>query len=180
MDRYAGGDETAFPELYDALAPRLFRFALRTTGDAQAAEDVVQLTMLQVHRARGQFVRGASVVPWAMAIARRFAIDTHRRGRKESLFVAEPPETASDEASAEQIAQAAETARRIERELAKLPETQRTAFELVKQEGLSVAQAAAVLGVTVSAVKLRAHRAYQALREALGDLAPRDEKGEEP
>ena len=43
------------------------------------------------------------------------------------------------------------------------------AFELVKQEGLSMAEAAAVLGTTVSAVKLRAHRAYEALRRVLGD-----------
>jgi RNA polymerase sigma-70 factor (ECF subfamily) len=53
--------------------------------------------------------------------------------------------------------------------LAKLPETQRVAFELLKQEGLSVAEAAQVLGTTPAAVKLRAHRAYEALRRALGD-----------
>jgi len=51
-----------------------------------------------------------------------------------------------------------------------LPETQRVAFELVKEEGLSLAEAAQVLGTTVSAVKLRAHRAYEALRAVLGDV----------
>jgi RNA polymerase sigma-70 factor (ECF subfamily) len=44
---------------------------------------------------------------------------------------------------------------------------QRVAFELIKQDGLSVAEAAQVLGTTVAAVKLRAHRAYEALRGAL-------------
>jgi len=53
--------------------------------------------------------------------------------------------------------------------LAKLPQSQRQAFELIKNEGLSVAEAAQVLGTTVAAVKLRAHRAYEALRGALGD-----------
>ena len=44
------------------------------------------------------------------------------------------------------------------------------AFELTKKEGLSVREAAEVLGTTVTAVKLRAHRAYVALRASLGYL----------
>ena len=57
---------------------------------------------------------------------------------------------------------------RLQVELARLPESQREAFNLIRQEGLSLAEAAAVLGTTVSAVKLRAHRAYEFLRLALG------------
>ena len=54
-----------------------------------------------------------------------------------------------------------------------LPESQRVAFELIKYDGLSVAQAAETLGTTVTAVKLRAHRCYEALRGALrDDVAP--------
>jgi RNA polymerase sigma-70 factor (ECF subfamily) len=60
-------------------------------------------------------------------------------------------------------------AREVERELARLPEAQRVAFELVKKDGLSMKEAAQVLGTTVTAIKLRAHRAYVALRAALGD-----------
>ena len=67
------------------------------------------------------------------------------------------------------MAEASRVAVRIERILARLPESQRTAFQLIKQEGLSVAEAAAVLGTTVAAVKLRAHRAYEALRVVVGD-----------
>jgi RNA polymerase sigma-70 factor (ECF subfamily) len=48
-----------------------------------------------------------------------------------------------------------------------LPELQRNAYWLLRQEGLSLKRAAAVLGTTVSAVKLRAHRASVALRAAL-------------
>ena len=50
-----------------------------------------------------------------------------------------------------------------------LPETQRTAYRLVKQEGVSLKKAAHMLGTSVTAVKLRTHRACQALRAALGD-----------
>lgn len=179
MDRYAAGDDSAFGEVYDAIAPRIYRHVLGRVGDAGLAEDVVQQTLLQIHRKRGTFVRGAAVLPWALAIARRLAVDAHRRGRKESLTKEpDPVEPPSPDFDAEAHATAAETARRIRAVLAGLPETQRTAFELVKQEGLSVAQAAAVLGITVSAVKLRAHRAYEALRAALGEDAL--EETEEP
>jgi RNA polymerase sigma-70 factor (ECF subfamily) len=80
---------------------------------------------------------------------------------------------------ADEVAQARELATRIERVLAKLPQSQRAAFELIKNEGLSVAEAAQVLGTTVAAVKLRAHRAYEALRGALGDVLGTAE-GQEP
>jgi RNA polymerase sigma-70 factor (ECF subfamily) len=65
---------------------------------------------------------------------------------------------------------AGEMAVRVQVVLDRLPSSQRAAFELIKQEGLSVAEAAEVLGTTVAAVKLRAHRAYEALRQALGEL----------
>jgi RNA polymerase sigma-70 factor, ECF subfamily len=54
-----------------------------------------------------------------------------------------------------------------------LPESHRMAFELIQKDGLSIREAAEVLGATPGAVKLRAHRAYVALRLALGDLADR-------
>jgi RNA polymerase sigma-70 factor (ECF subfamily) len=69
----------------------------------------------------------------------------------------------------EQLVEAREFAQRFADALARLPESQRTTFELLKQDGLTLAEAAAVLGVTVTAVKLRAHRAYESLRVALGD-----------
>src|SRR5260370_6889043 len=83
MDRYADGDDAAFSELYDILAPRLFGYLLRQTRNNARAEDLVQQTFLQMHCARGKFIRGADVVPWAFAIARRLMIDGFRRSRPE-------------------------------------------------------------------------------------------------
>lgn len=173
MTRYAGGDDAAFATVYDELAPRLYGFLVRRTRDASKAEDVLQQTMLQIHRARGRFLPGAEVIPWAFAIARRLLIDQHRRGTKEVLS---PDDTevgdllASLDAPADEVAIAKEVASRLGEELERLPENQRVAFELIKQDGLSVAEAAQVLGTTVAAVKLRAHRAYEALRAVLPGL----------
>ncbi len=173
MERYATGDDASFGAVYDALAPRLYGYLLRQTRDAARAEDLVQQTLLHMHRARARFIPGAEVTPWAFAIARRLLIDSLRRGRREVLSAHDdspqddPP---SPDASADALVEAQEVATRIQRALVGLPEAQRVAFELIKQEGLSLAEAAAVLGTTVAAVKLRAHRAYEALRAVLGDV----------
>ncbi len=171
MTRYAAGEEAAFAIVYDELAPRIYGYLVRQTRDSARAEDILQQTFLQMHRARGSFLPGAEVLPWSFAIARRLMIDGFRRGRREVL---EDSEARDDrpalDPAADDLVQAQELATRIRAELARLPETQRVAFELVKQEGLSLAEAAQVLGTTVSAVKLRAHRAYEALRAVLGDV----------
>ena len=173
MERYARGEDAAFAEVYDEIAPRLYGYLLRQTRDAARAEDLVQQTFLQIHRARGRFIPGAEVTPWAFAIARRLLIDGLRRGKREVLSKDGSNEGAdasvSAEPAADDLVQARELGVRIQVALRKLPEGQRVAFELVKQEGLSLAEAAQVLGTTVAAVKLRAHRAYEALRTVLGD-----------
>jgi RNA polymerase sigma-70 factor (ECF subfamily) len=171
MDRYASGDDTAFSELYESLAPRLYGFILRLTGERSAAEDLLQQTFLQMHDARARFVHGADVTPWAMAIARRLFIDSLRRSRSRATELVDAAildETnASGEATPEDWLMARETEATIAARLATLPTSHREAFQLVKQDGLSIAEAAAVLGVTAAAVKLRAFRAYAKLRIAL-------------
>jgi RNA polymerase sigma-70 factor (ECF subfamily) len=182
MERYANGDDSAFAELYDAIAPRLLGFLCKATRDRVVAEDLMQQTFLQLHRARGSFVRGAPVMPWAVAIAKRLVIDGARRRRVElRLFITEAP--ADDDrvtpepmvsASADEILDARRLERRMRRRIDALPENQRTAYQLVKQDGLSLKRAAELLGTSITAVKLRTHRAYQALRAALreeGDAA---------
>jgi RNA polymerase sigma-70 factor (ECF subfamily) len=177
MDRYADGDDAAFSELYDTLAPRLYGYLLRQTRNNARAEDLLQQTFLQMHCARGNFIRGADVVPWAFAIARRLMIDGFRRGGREvSLELREEagaPPAVSHDMQQDDMVHSKQLAVSVERELARLPLAHREAFELVKQEGLSLAEAAEVLGTTVSAVKLRTHRTYQALREALGPVFER-------
>jgi RNA polymerase sigma-70 factor (ECF subfamily) len=175
MERYGRGDDAAFAVVYDAVAPRLYGYLLRQTHDSARAEDILQQTLLQMHRARGRFIPGAEVTPWAFAIARRLLIDSARRRKREVLVPTSDDEgetevARSNEPAADALVAADQLARRIERELVRLPEAQRVAFELVKQEGLSLAEAAQVLGTTVAAVKLRAHRAYEALRAVLGDV----------
>lgn len=177
MTRYAAGDDAALGEVYDLLAPQLFGFLVRLTRDRSSAEDLCHETFLRIHRARAMYRPNADVRPWALSIGRRLFLDSVRSRRREVQSLDAPdasgerrsdPGIAAPDAAADDYLAAAALAREIERVLARLPESQATAFRLLKQEGMSVAEAADVLGTTALGVKLRAHRAYEALRAALG------------
>lgn len=169
MQRYASGDESAFAELYDALAPRLHAFILRRIRDRSLADDLLQQTFLHIHRARGRFLPDAAVMPWAFAIARRLMIDRSRRRRSEHPICTtdddrtSPPGLVSHE-SADELLHSKELAARFESEFSRLAPRLRVAYQLVNADGLSIAEAAQVLGTTPVAVRLRIHRTYEALR----------------
>lgn len=175
MDRYACGDAGAFSVLHRALYPRLLAYLTRMSGSRVLADDLLQDTFLRVHRARSTFAAGGAVLPWLYAIARNVHLDHTRsaRLRKTERLPSDPGAAPADHTSGgESAAIAAEGARAVERVLARIPPAQRDAFVLLRYEGLSVSDAAAVLGTTPSAVKLRAFRAYEALR---AELRPADD-----
>jgi RNA polymerase sigma-70 factor (ECF subfamily) len=184
MSRYADGDDRAFSEVYRAVASRLRAFLARLVRSEPLADDLFQETLLRMHRARGSFARGARLLPWCYAIARNVHVDhlRHRPSQRERPAETDEPIelAAGPEVDGEALAAAAQLAARVEATLAKLPPNQREAFILIRYEGLSVADAAAVLGTTEGAVKLRAFHAYEALREALGTekKKPKPKRGE--
>jgi RNA polymerase sigma-70 factor (ECF subfamily) len=184
MDRYAAGDSQAFVALHRALYPRLLAYLTRMSGSSTSASDLAQETFLRMHRARATFATGGAVLPWAYAIARNVALDHARaaRLRETERLPSDPGLEIADRggADAESSAIAAQTARVVEAVLADLPRAQRDAFILLRYEGLSVQDAASVLGATPTAVKLRAFRAYEALRAALDEHRARHEEASKP
>jgi RNA polymerase sigma-70 factor, ECF subfamily len=181
MDRYARGDDAAFADVYDAVAPRIHAFLLRQVRDRVSADDLLQKTLLQMHRKRGTYVAGLAVMPWAYAIARRLCIDEFRRRKTDMLWSARAILEGDRVALSlpDDHALSRELAELVEAELSRMPETQRVAFELLRIDGLSHDEAAQVLGTTVSAVKLRAFRAYTAIRSVLG-ATPAESKAAKP
>jgi RNA polymerase sigma-70 factor (ECF subfamily) len=179
MNRYAQGEQAAFAILYQGLEQKLRAFLTRLTGTPVVADDLLQETFMRIHRARGSFNAGAAVVPWAYAIARNAWLDYVRAAKvrgfgarakandEDSPTFADAP--TGPDADSEQVAIARETAALVESVLRRLAPAQREAFVLLRYEGMSVEEAAAVLGSTPTAVKLRAFRAYEALRAALGE-----------
>lgn len=185
MARFSAGDDAALGDVYDLASPAVFTFLMRICRDRSMAEDLTQETFLRLHRARGLYRPGAAVMPWAYTIARRLFLDAIRARRSATASprgqgrAADPHEAsrleteiAASDPSAEDLLSDAELALAVDSALARIPETQAAAFRLLKGEGLSVAEAAAVMGTTKGAVKLRAHRAYEALRGMLSAHLP--------
>jgi len=173
MGRYVEGDSQAFSALYARIAPALLSYLVRMCGARDVAEDLLQESLFKVHRARSSYVRGAAPMPWLYAIAHRTFLDHARKqGRARVRATDDLPEVAAHitgtraEDYREQDPQLVE---RVHAALAKLPLAQRQAVVLTKLEGLSVADAAAIAGTSVGALKVRAHRGYNQLRAILAE-----------
>jgi RNA polymerase sigma-70 factor (ECF subfamily) len=180
MARYCAGDAGAFHLLYQRLAPRLLRYLVSLIGERAAAEDLLQLTFMKVHEARAIYIHGADPVPWLYTIAHRTFLDEARRRRRMPVRLTRdgqlPQEPRAEMSGARegeepQIRDAALATATLAA-LASLPQNQREAIVLTKLQGRSHAEAAAITGSTPSAIKLRAHRAYVALRRILGQTEP--------
>lgn len=159
-----GGDRDAYRLLLEDVVPTLAAFLRRRVADRSEVDDVVQDVLIAMHRARHTYDPARPLEPWLFAIARNVAIDHARRslaraGRE--VLVDELPEQAGSIDGP--------PGPRLEDALARLPPSQREAFEMLKLEGLSVDAAARRAGTTPGALKVRAHRAYKALRRLIGE-----------
>jgi RNA polymerase sigma-70 factor (ECF subfamily) len=176
MQRYARGDDAVFQELYTLMAPRLYRFCLRLAGRKQDADDIFQDTFLRLHRARATYLSGTRPLHWAFAIARSVHLDRlrYRRRRPEQLGSEQDAagdhslEAADDRYNPEADVRALHLEEVVTLELKKMSEKNRVAYILLREEELSVQEAADLLGTTAAVVKQRAHRAYEHLRVAIG------------
>jgi RNA polymerase sigma-70 factor (ECF subfamily) len=172
MEAWCEGDIAAFEALFARVAPRIGAMLLHMTRDRALADDLVQVTFLKVHRARDAYQRGAPIMPWISAIARRTFLDAHRARRRSRITLTHEgelpePEPAPPEGDA--LGQLSDADQKLLHDtIETLPPQQREALHLLKVQGLSLKEAAAVTGSTVGAIKLRAHRAYEALRKVLG------------
>ena len=188
MIRYSRGEDAALGDVYDLASPHLFRFLSRLARDPVLAEDLTQEVFLRVHSARASFRVEAKVLPWMFTIGRRLFLDSVRARRHDgpSLDADERPsgndlasQAASRAPTPDELVVGSHLRSEVERILASLPEHHATAYRLLKEENLTAAEAAAVLGTTENGVKLRAHRAYEALRRTLGETwLGGDERGD--
>jgi RNA polymerase sigma-70 factor (ECF subfamily) len=176
MAAYRAGDARAFDQLYALLGPKLHGFFMRSFNDKAVADDLLQTTMLKLHRARADFRDGLRLRPWVFSIAARVRLDEYRKRRRvteeldeERLAQAEDRDSPADE-TASGLVDAGDRASQVRAALAALPESQRVVIHLHRFEGLTFAEIGTVLGTSEGAVKLRAFRAYERLRKQLRPL----------
>jgi RNA polymerase sigma-70 factor, ECF subfamily len=165
MAAYQAGDLDAFDQLYAVLSPPLGRWMRTYARDGTEAEDLVQETFLQIHRARHTYDAAYPVAPWAYAIARHVWL-MHRRARSRRP---QPQENVDDlnlgmRAEVDDYAERAE----VRDALAALPASRRRPVIWHHVLGLSFREIAVRLSIRETAAKLRSSRGMAELRTRLG------------
>jgi RNA polymerase sigma-70 factor (ECF subfamily) len=169
MQAAQGGDKAAYASLLREVLPVLRAIVRRTCRVPQDVDDIVQEVLLSLHAVRHTYDPTRPFVPWLLTIARRRTTDAIRRSSSRSaheMAVDGVPETFSgQEAKIEQDSSDDQAA--IKDALGGLTPGQREAVELLKVRGLSLKEASALTGKSVSALKINVHRALRALRRSL-------------
>jgi RNA polymerase sigma-70 factor (ECF subfamily) len=168
-----------FDEILRQYRPRIFRFALASLRDRDAAETVTQDCFLRAHAAWAQFRGDASVQTWLMQIAVNLIRDTGRsrrfrfwkRAATGSVDLGVASEWLPDSgASPEQQAATRQRVKEVWNMVGKLSERQRTVFLLTFMEEMTPAEIEAATGITRAAIKVHLFRAVRTIRERLGGV----------
>jgi RNA polymerase sigma-70 factor, ECF subfamily len=162
--RFAAGDDQAVKAVYERFARPVLTVAMSALGRRDLADEVVQTTMLKVWRGAATFDPSRELAPWVYAIARRAAIDVHRRESRAPV----PQALGDDEIAVEPLSfsrtwEAWEVRSAVE----KLPADERAVVRLAHLQGLSHREVAAELGVPIGTVKSRSARAHRRLASLL-------------
>ncbi|HEV2372159.1 MAG TPA: sigma-70 family RNA polymerase sigma factor [Streptosporangiaceae bacterium] len=151
--------------LYTELGPAVLTYVTGLLGDRHLAEDVVQETMLRAWRYSGQLSEEkGSIRGWLLRVAHNIAMDKVRMRRSRPAEVAE---SAAPEPQVNDHAEAVVTAVHVRSALAQLSAGQRAVLEQVYLNGLTAAEAAAVLGIPEGTVFSRAYYGLRMLRRQL-------------
>ena len=160
--RGLAGDEPAYHAFLQELSAHLRAFLRkRLVRLPDEVEDLVQESLLAIHNQRHTYDAGQPLTAWVHAIAKYKLIDLLRRRAKRELLT-DPLDEEFGFASAAD-AEAADARRDLGKLLQQLPERQRLPLIHTKLEGLSVAEAARLTGMSESAVKVGVHRGLKAL-----------------
>ena len=166
------GDQQAYAKLLKASLPLIQRIARQNGIRPDEIDDVVQDTLLTIHRARHTFDPARPYLPWLRAIVQRRGIDVLRRtGRQASRELHAPAAYDAHPDPAEGADAHAASRRRADRlreAVAYLPPGQRQALQHLGLEELSLTEAAALTGRSTGALKVNLHRALRTLRGLLG------------
>jgi RNA polymerase sigma-70 factor (ECF subfamily) len=178
MLRVKQGDAVAFTELVEKYKQPVINLIYRTLRDATEAEDLAQNVFVQVYKSADRYRVAAKFSTWLFTIARNLCLNEIRRRSRhpaDSLDAVHPEnedqplqqfEDRKTFAPPETLLQG-ELEQKIDEVLAELPENQRIALLLCRQEELSYEEMSEVLGCSLSATKSLIHRGRETLKEKL-------------
>lgn len=168
---FAAGDPGAVRAVYGTYGRLVYAVAFKLLGDRVLAEEATQQAFVQAWRAAGSYDPAREMGPWLATIARRAAIDVHRREVRRghgSLDDADPADPAliSLPPSVEQVYDVWE----VRRAIGTLDPDDAELVRLQHFDGFTHAQIAERLGVPVGTVKSRSFRVHRRLAGLLGHL----------
>lgn len=178
MLRVKRGDRAAFAELVEKYKQPLFNFICRTLRDEVESEDLAQNVFLQVYKSRQRYQHTAKFSTWLFTIARNLCLNEIRRRTRHPAESIEESHAENEDQPQRQYEEKkvflpvenvlhSELAQKIEEALAELPENQRTAILLCRQDELSYEEIAEILDCSLSATKSLIHRGRETLKEKL-------------
>jgi len=149
-----------FHSPFERYSQDVYRFALYLSGDPSLAEEIAQETFVRVWVMPGE-VRGGTVKAYLLTIARNLYLAERRRAARHVALDSDLPDP---KPGPEAVAWRRQQLDAVLVALQGLPEADRTALLMHLQDGLSYAAIASALGVSISAIKVRVHRARIKLR----------------
>jgi RNA polymerase sigma-70 factor (ECF subfamily) len=174
IQRVGRGDQAAFADLYDSVAPLVHGVVLKVVRDPSQAEEVVQEVFVELWRVAPRFDPEKGVVAsWVATIAHRRAVDRVRseqaarnRVERESMRIERPHDDVADGVVA--VDQSQFERRRVRRALDRLTSMQREALELAYFGGYTYREVAVLLDVPEGTIKTRIRDGMIRLRDELG------------
>lgn len=157
------GDNKAYTAMFQAITPTLRSFVGRRLSDAAEREDLVQDILLSIHRASHTYDTDRPFKIWMFTIARYRLNDYLRRVYKKGHMPAISLDEISNEVSAPDVTERRDQYEYLDNALNTLPERQRKIVTMMKIEGYTAEETARTVNMSVTAVKVAAHRAYKML-----------------
>jgi RNA polymerase sigma-70 factor (ECF subfamily) len=164
MARAQNGDHEAFNTLLKDIGPHVTSSLERWVFDISEIEDICQEVMIAVYKSRHSYQPDRPFEPWLFAIIRNVTRKHIRRNQERmavEMHIDDLPELPFQGSWALEI--------ELRQALEHLSPTQIEAFSMTKLLGLSLAEAAQCTGASIGAIKVRAHRASEALKKSLRD-----------
>jgi RNA polymerase sigma-70 factor, ECF subfamily len=160
-------------DLFEQYVPRVFRFALRLTGDRNDAEDLAQATLLRAWRDRKRLRDPAAARSWLFTIAANLWRDGLRqKDRAKRIIEGQDSSARGREMFPGEKIEIAENLRRIQEVMDSLPDRQREVLYLHACESCPLPEIAAILSISPEAVKASLSLARKQIRRQLSDLDP--------
>jgi len=161
------GDRDAYRILVRRYGDVLYGHALRMAGSPDAAADLVQRALVKGYQKLGTCDDPSRVGAWLFRILANLSLDFVRSPRRRDVPLHALPDPPGGNPGPDQDAARSEFRERLEEALSRLTPEQREAFVLKHVDGLPYDEIAVIMGLSVPALKMRVHRAREALRHLL-------------